>query len=110
MKTLIAMCLAVALLITAGYTAQTTVTEKLSQTCSNSDSYQNTWRDVYFIGDWLPHLDDSKSFIQCSGPSDYIRYHPVDIAAVSFVGALIAGLVIYRSEKLYTKNPTKKVK
>ena len=110
MKTLIAASLAILLLFTAGFFATTTVTEKIGQTCSSESTYRNSWRDVYFVGSWLPKRDDSKSFLQCVGPSEYLRYHPVDLAFVSLVGAVGAGLIAYRSETMDSKKLKQKAR
>jgi hypothetical protein len=109
MKTLIAMSLAVLLLLSAGYFATTTITTKVDQTCSSESNYQNSWRDVYFFTQQsetggTPSMD----LRMCTGPSVYVRYHPVDVAAVSFLGALTAGFITYRNETMHTKKPKQK--
>lgn len=109
MKTLIAMSLAVLLLLGAGYFMTTTVTEKISQTCSTGEAnYQNSWRDVYLVSEWFPNRDDGRNFLHCVGPSEYIRYHPYDIALASLLGAAVVGFIAYRSETMYTKKPKQK--
>lgn len=113
MKTLVAISVAVLLLIVAGHFATTTVTEKIGQRCFSEDEaglvkYANSWEDTYLITSWLPQRNQNNSFVDCIGPSQYIRYHPVDVAAVSFLGALTAGFVAYRGETMYTKKPKHK--
>lgn len=98
MKTIIAASLAVLLLVAALSLSQTTVSERMSQSCSSSSSYQNSWRDVYFITEWWPNRDEGKAFVDCVGPAEYIRYHPYDIALLSLLGATVAGAVAYRAE------------
>ena len=108
MKTLIAISVALLLLIAAGHLGTTTVTEKTGQQCSSFEYYQNEWRDTYWLADWFQNRDDGKNFATCVGPSQYIRYHPRDLALLSFLGALTAGFIAYRNETMHTKKPKQK--
>jgi len=96
LKSLTALTIAIVLLLTAGYFATTTVSEKLSQECARGEevnSYQNSWEDVYFFWQWWPNRDEGKGFIACVGPATYLRYHPYDMAVLAFVGAGVAGWI-----------------
>lgn len=96
MKSIIALTIAAALLLTAGYLAPTTVNEQLSQECARGDevnSYQNSWQDVYFFWQWLPNRDEGKYFLACVGPATYLRYHPWDGAMLALAGAGVAGYI-----------------
>lgn len=104
MKIIIALSLAGLLLLAAIGLAQTTVSEQLSQQCSSSTTYQNSWRDVNFVWEWLPNRDEGKGFVDCLGPAEYIRYHPYDIAFLSLIGAGVAGFIALRDD---TKGPKK---
>ncbi len=113
MRTLIALGVAVLLLIAAGHFATTTVTEKIGQRCLSGEEagmvkYANSWEDTYLVTSWLPQRNQNNSFVGCVGPSQYLRYHPVDVAAVSFLGALTAGFIAYRNETIHTKKPKQK--
>jgi hypothetical protein len=95
LKSIIALTIAAALLLTAGYLATTTVNEQLSQECVSpyDASYQNTWSDVYFVWQWWPNRDDDKGFVACIGPKTYLRYHPWDGAILALAGAGVAGYI-----------------
>ncbi len=99
MKQIIAPILAAILLLTTGYFATTVVSEQVSQSCASGDEinlYKNTWTDVYLVTEWWPKRDEGQSFIDCVGPTEYLRYHPYDLAALSFIGAGVASFIAYR--------------
>jgi hypothetical protein len=101
LKSLAALTIAIGLLITAGYFATTTVSEQLSQDCAVGEeinSYQNSWEDVYFVWQWWPNRDEGKAFLDCIGPTAYLRYHPYDAAALALIGAGVAGYIAFNDK------------
>jgi len=101
LKSLIAISISALLLLTAGYLATTTISEQQSQECASgdaADSYKNSWEDVYFVWQWWPNRDEGKVFVDCVGPSTYLRYHPYDGALLAFAGAGIAGWIGLRDK------------
>ena len=113
MKTLIALSFSVLLFLAAGYFLTSTITARTGHICDDQLALvdlANTWQDVYTVTEWYPYRDDGAAFKTCSGSSQYIRYHPVDLAAVSLLGALVAGFIAYRSETMYTKKPKQKAR
>lgn len=67
------------------------------QTGQDCGPQSETTERVHWVWQWLPHRDDNKSFIDCVGPSYFIVYRPLDIAAV---GVLIsAGLLFFATKR-----------
>jgi len=94
LKSIIALTIAIALFITAGYFGTTTVNEQLSQSCAvgeNKNTYSNSTQDAYFFWQWWPNRDAGQSFVDCVGPSSYLRYHPYDVAFLALLGAGVVG-------------------
>ncbi|MCC7543430.1 hypothetical protein IT415_01840 [bacterium] len=102
MRSVVALSAAVLLAALGVLLLRTTINEKVAQSCARGEemnSFQSVQRDVYFVWQWLPSRDDSKSFIDCVGPATYISYRPYDGAALAWLGTVLALSVGLRDER-----------
>ena len=88
--------LAVALFLASIGLALFTFEAQTGQGCGEPERIVN---DSFLITDYYPYSSGEVGFVDCVGPSTFVRYRPLDISAVGVVVSVALGLFAAKRPK-----------